>query len=72
MNGGERGFEPRYSFPYTRFPGVLLQPLGHLTESTKRWRKYSNFTRLFQVFSSQNKINHFYPLIAQHLSNLAI
>ena len=25
------GFEPRYGFPYTRFPGVLLQPLGQLS-----------------------------------------
>ena len=23
---------PRYSFPYTHFPGVLLQPLGHLSK----------------------------------------
>src|SRR5687768_7823554 len=22
---------PRYGFPYTRFPSVLLQPLGHLS-----------------------------------------
>ena len=27
----ERDSNPRYSFPYTRFPGVLLQPLGHLS-----------------------------------------
>ena len=27
-----KGFEPLIRFmPYTRFPGVLLQPLGHLT-----------------------------------------
>ena len=25
----ERDSNPRYSFPYTRFPGVRLQPLGH-------------------------------------------
>ena len=27
----ERDSNPRYSFPYTHFPGVLLQPLGHLS-----------------------------------------
>ena len=24
---------PRYSFPYTHFPGVLLKPLGHLSKA---------------------------------------
>ena len=30
------GFEPTVEFPYTRFPSVRLQPLGHLStlEST--------------------------------------
>ena len=27
----ERDSNPRYSFPYTRFPSVRLQPLGHLS-----------------------------------------
>ncbi len=27
----ERDSNPRYSSPYTHFPGVLLQPLGHLS-----------------------------------------
>ncbi len=26
-----RDSNPRYSFPYTRFPSVLLQPLGQLS-----------------------------------------
>ena len=26
-----RDSNPRYGFPYTHFPGVLLQPLGHFT-----------------------------------------
>ena len=31
-----KGFEPLIRFmPYTRFPGVLLQPLGHLTTGNK-------------------------------------
>ena len=28
-----RDSNPRYGFPYTHFPGVLLQPLGHLSVS---------------------------------------
>lgn len=27
---------PRYGFPYTRFPSVRLQPLGHLSSPTCR------------------------------------
>ena len=26
-----RDSNPRYGFPYTNFPGLLLQPLGHLS-----------------------------------------
>ena len=29
----ERDSNPRYGFPYTRFPSVLLKPLGHLSVS---------------------------------------
>ncbi len=29
--GGERGIRTPDTLPYTHFPGVLLQPLGHLT-----------------------------------------
>ena len=29
--GGERGVRTLDTLPYTHFPGVLLQPLGHLT-----------------------------------------
>ena len=32
--GGERGIRTLDTFPYTHFPGVLLQPLGHLSVST--------------------------------------
>ena len=32
---GERDSNPRYDFSYTHFPGVLLQPLGHLTGSRR-------------------------------------
>jgi hypothetical protein len=30
-SGGERGIRTLDTLPYTHFPGVLLQPLGHLT-----------------------------------------
>ena len=42
-NGGERGIRtPDTGWPYTRFPGVLLQPLGHLTAETfKRIKRCS-------------------------------
>ena len=30
--GGEGGSRTHDTFPYTHFPGVLLRPLGHLTE----------------------------------------
>ena len=30
-SGGEGGIRTRDTLPYTHFPGVLLQPLGHLT-----------------------------------------
>ena len=30
--GGEGGIRTPDTLPYTHFPGVLLQPLGHLTQ----------------------------------------
>ena len=33
--GGEGGIRTLDTLPYTHFPGVLLQPLGHLTVSSK-------------------------------------
>src|ERR1051325_704582 len=30
---------PRWSYPHTRFPSVLLKPLGHLSMSTRLTRK---------------------------------
>ena len=31
-----RDSNPRYSFPYTRFPSVRLQPLGHLSNLVRK------------------------------------
>jgi hypothetical protein len=49
MHGGEGGIRTRDTgLPYTRFPGVLLRPLGHLSKSThtisKGARDYSTRT----------------------------
>ena len=33
-SGGERGIRTLDTLPYTHFPGVRLQPLGHLSTST--------------------------------------
>ena len=35
LDGGERGIRTLDTLPYTHFPGVLLQPLGHLTAVTE-------------------------------------
>src|ERR1700726_4575254 len=37
--GRERDSNPRYGFPYTRFPGVRLQPLGHPSARLPRRRR---------------------------------
>ena len=34
-----RGFEPLVPFGYTRFPSVLLKPLGHLSGGRERIRQ---------------------------------
>ena len=31
VTGGERGIRTLDTLPYTHFPGVRLQPLGHLS-----------------------------------------
>lgn len=37
--GGEGGIRTPDTLPYTHFPGVLLQPLGHLTILWLRTRR---------------------------------
>ncbi len=49
-SGGERGIRTLDTLPYTHFPGVRLQPLGHL----------SNRARLYL---SENKINTFVEFV---------
>ena len=35
VSGGERGIRTLDTLPYTHFPGVLLQPLGHLSSTSR-------------------------------------
>ncbi len=35
---------PRYGFPYTRFPSVRLQPLGHPSGAPLSWREWRDFS----------------------------
>jgi hypothetical protein len=41
-----RDSNPRYGFPYTHFPGVLLQPLGHLSVFPKTYIDWSGGANL--------------------------
>src|SRR4030095_14995133 len=34
---------PRWSFPHTRFPSVLLKPLGHLSKTLRLYHKEISF-----------------------------
>ena len=50
----ERDSNPRYGFPYTRFPSVRLKPLGHLSVSKindfrAACRRLSHTLRVFQA-----------------------
>ena len=52
IGGGERGIRTLDTFPYTYFPGMLLQPLGHLSgftivTSCKRHKRYPNHGKWF-------------------------
>ncbi len=40
--GGEGGIRTPDTLPYTHFPGVLLQPLGHLTKLSNPGRGFSS------------------------------
>ncbi len=59
FGGLQRGRDsnPRYSFPYTRFPGEPLQPLGHLSvtggKSKVYWLyKFRQFEEVISPISS--------------------
>ena len=45
MEGKRREWDsnPRWSFPHTRFPSVLLKPLGHLSEAFRLYHKEISF-----------------------------
>lgn len=40
--GGEGGIRTLDTLPYTHFPGVLLQPLGHFTMAEDNIEKHSH------------------------------
>ncbi len=41
----ERDSNPRYAFTYTRFPGVRLQPLGHLSNCKSQLQNHRQKTK---------------------------
>ena len=46
---------PRYSFPYTHFPGVRLKPLGHLSSIARTMYIWSFFVyKIHHAFSVLN------------------
>src|SRR5689334_22806002 len=54
---------PRYGFPYTNFPGLLLQPLGHLS----CFYSYYSLLILYKLENSPLQGLRLQPL--GHLSN---
>ncbi len=60
-----RDSNPRCSFPHTRFPGVHLQPLGHL--SNNQVREYNAILNSFLCYYFINCSNFHSPL-SQHSS----
>ena len=61
-----RDSNPRYPFEYTHFPGVLLQPLGHLSFRFKdRKNKASGLTfRIFLKYIADKNFDKFLALPA--------
>ena len=46
--GGEGGIRTLDTLPYTRFPGVRLRPLGHLTIGARSIPQYERLASLEQ------------------------
>ena len=46
--GGEGGIRTLDTLPYTRFPGVRLRPLGHLTMRARSIPQYRGLASLLQ------------------------
>ena len=53
--GGEGGIRTPDTLPYTHFPGVLLQPLGHLTVVELLFRREFITCKTIQSFSVLDK-----------------
>ncbi len=50
QDGGEGGIRTLDTLPYTHFPGVLLQPLGHLTVFDSLLKAWNLTLLQFSVF----------------------
>lgn len=63
-DGGERGVRTLDTLPYTHFPGVLLQPLGHLT-------RFTSLTAMGQwggtIGSRLKTVKHYFSLLIYSL-----
>ena len=55
LDGGEGGIRTLDTLPYTHFPGVLLQPLGHLTVVELLFRREFITCKTIQSFSVLDK-----------------
>ena len=49
----ERDSNPRYGFPYTHFPGVRLQPLGHPSTEARRYSRTCGRARPADDFNAR-------------------
>ena len=65
----ERDLNPWYSCPYTRFPGVLLRPLGHLSSCFQRVLVY-HFCRYKSRKKSINFQIYWFWKTKRHSRNL--
>jgi hypothetical protein len=48
LHGGEGGIRTLDTLPYTRFPGVRLRPLGHLTMRARSIPQYRGLASLLR------------------------
>lgn len=69
-----RDSNPRCSYPHTNFPGLLLQPLGHLsitgTQRTVKFSKYQSVLTAFIYALTFRALPAFYALMPQTICRL--
>ena len=54
VTGGERGIRTLDTLPYTHFPGVRLQPLGHLSTLARVYGLARKINRMVSRLSQLN------------------